>query len=75
MCTEAHAAWTVVKILRIVELFKSSKVYEIWRLTDHVERLEKAQTQTNDYLFDSSEPADAGAMGRLVTRGREFLSG
>lgn len=75
MRTEAPAAWTVVKILRTVELFKSWKVYEIWRLTDHVERLEKAETQTNDFLFGRSEPTDPGAMGRLVTRGREFLSG
>lgn len=37
------------------------------------ERRKKNETQTNDYLFGSSGPADAGAMGRLVTRARGFL--
>lgn len=37
------------------------------------ERRKNNQTQTNDYLFGSSGPADAGAVGRLVTRARGFL--
>lgn len=37
------------------------------------DRRAKNQSKTDDYLFASNGPPDAGAMGRLVTRARSFL--